>query len=372
MSLPRRDSKTGVGHTGFEVIADPDATIAQASGRRDFTINALMWDPATGDVIDCWGGLGDLERGVLRHTTEAFAEDPLRVLRGAQFAARFGFTMDPDTVELCRTLKDEYGSLSKERVWVEWHKIATKGTRPSAALEVLAQTGWEEHYPQLAALHGVPQDPTWHPEGDVHAHTGLAGDKGAELAAAAGLCGDDRAVVVFAALLHDVGKTTHTDITSRGITSYGHADAGVEPAKAFLKAIDTPRHIRDRVLPLIREHMSGVGNEHPSPSAVRRLARRLQPATMNEWALVVEADRGGRGTGSVPGGTEAWMVIARRLGTEQRPVSSALRGEHLMASGMTPGPEFAPILRAAMVAQDDGEFDDEAGAIAWLAARLAR
>ena len=126
MSLPRRDSKTGVGHTGFEVIADPDATIAEASGRRDSTINALMWGPKTGDVIDCWGGLGDLERGVLRHTTEAFAEDPLRVLRGAQFAARFGFTMDPETVELCRTLTGEYASLSEERVWVEWHKIATK------------------------------------------------------------------------------------------------------------------------------------------------------------------------------------------------------------------------------------------------------
>lgn len=376
IALPRREVKTGTGHRGFEIVADPFAPLVDASARRDFTINALMFDPRTGDLVDCWGGLADLRAGVLRHTTDAFAEDPLRVLRGAQFAARFGFTMDPETAALCRSLTGEYATLPKERVWTEWHKIAAKGTRPSAALEVLAQTGWEEHYPQLAVLHDVPQDPGWHPEGSVHAHSGLAGDKACELADAAGLTGDDRAVVVLAAMLHDVGKHTHTQVKvwddgEVDISSRGHAAAGVEPARAFLASIDAPRHIRDRVLPLVREHMAATGVDEPSASAVRRLARRLAPATMTDWALVVEADKGGRGAASRPGGTGPWMALAAELGTEREPVRAILRGEHLIAAGMTPGPAFAPIMRDAQVAQDDGEFVDEAGALAWLTRRLA-
>jgi len=120
------------------------------------------------------------------------------VLRGVQFSARFGFTMDPGTAALCRYLADSYTELSTERVWTEWHKIAAKGVHLSTALATLDQTRWEQHFPQIAGLHDVEQDPHWHPEGNVHTHTGLAGDKAAELADAAGLTGDDRAVVVFA------------------------------------------------------------------------------------------------------------------------------------------------------------------------------
>ncbi len=377
IALPRREVKTGAGHRGFEVVADPFGSLVEASGRRDFTINTLMFDPRTGEVVDCWGGLSDLEAGVLRHTTDAFAEDPLRVLRGVQFAARFGMAMDPGTAKMCRSLAGEYATVAKERVWTEWHKLATKGRYPSKGLEVLAQTGWEDHYPQLAVLHGVPQDPHWHPEGDVHVHTGLAADKASQLADQAGLSGDDRAVVVLATMLHDVGKHTHTSISvdhqgQTRISSAGHADAGVGPAGAFLRSIDAPRHIRDRVLPLVREHMAATGNDDPSASAVRRLARRLQPATIREWAMVVEADKGGRGAGSRPGGTGRWLQVAAELGAERAPVRSLLRGEHLIAAGMTPGPAFAPIIRDAQAAQDDGEFVDEAGAVRWLRMRLIR
>ncbi|GAA3823466.1 CCA tRNA nucleotidyltransferase [Cellulomonas soli] len=373
IALPRRTVRTEQGH---EVVADPYAPLVEASGRRDFTVNALMLDPVTDEVVDCWDGLGDLRSGVLRHTTSSFAEDPLRVLRGAQLAARFDLTMAPETVELSRSLTDEHATIARERIWGEWHKTVTRGVRPSRALRVLAQTGWEGHYPQLAVLHGVRQDPGWHPEGDVHTHIGLAADKACEVADRERLTGDDRAVVVLASMLHDVGKHTHTRIRVRQdgqehISSAGHAGAGVEPARAFLRSIGAPRHLRDRVLPLIREHMAATGNDDPSPAAVRRLARRLQPATMQEWAMVVESDKGGRGVGSVPGGTERWMELARRLGTERAPVRGLLRGAHLIAAGMEPGPEFAPILREAQAAQDDGEITDEAGAVAWLAGRIA-
>lgn len=378
VSLPRRDSKTGAGHKGFEVLADPDCTLVEASARRDFTLNALMYDPSTEQVIDCWGGLEDLQAGVLRHTADSFADDPLRVLRGVQFSARFGFELDPETAALCRSLAGSYTELSTERVWTEWHKIAAKGSHLTAALTTLQQTGWEAHFPQIAALHGVQQDPAWHPEGNVHTHSALAGGKAAELADAAGLTGDDRAVVVFAALAHDFGKVTHSqsEVGPGGdvrITSRGHDEAGVAPAKAFLDSIGTPRHIRDRVLPLVREHMASTsGGGMVTKAGVRRLARRLAPATMTEWALVTAADKGGRGAGSVPPGTERWLQLAEQTGASQAPSSSILRGEHLIAAGMKPGPAFAPIMRDAIAAQDDGVFEDEAGAQRWLAARLAR
>lgn len=374
VALPRRDSKVGTGHRGFEVVADPGCTLAEASGRRDFTLNALMFDPVTQEVVDCWGGLGDLQAGVLRHTTEAFADDPLRVLRGVQFSARFGFTMDPGTAALCRSLADSYAELSTERVWTEWHKIATKGVHLPAALATLDQTGWERHFPQISGLHGVEQDPRWHPEGDVHAHAGLAGDKAAELADAAGLTGDDRAVVVFAALAHDFGKVTHTQHAIQPgepdrITSRGHAEAGVEPAREFLRSIGAPRHILDRVLPLVREHMVATTAEAVSKPGVRRLARRLAPASMTEWALVTAADKGGRGAGSVEPGTQRWMRLADELVVTATPEQGILRGEHLIAAGMHPGPAFAPILRDSVAAQDDGAFTDEAGAVRWLRTR---
>jgi tRNA nucleotidyltransferase (CCA-adding enzyme) len=372
VALPRRDSKSGSGHRGFDVVADPSCTLVDATGRRDFTLNALMFDPATGDVVDCWGGLADLRAGVLRHTTDAFSDDPLRVLRAVQFAARFGFTIDDQTATMCQSLAGSFTELSPERVWTEWRKIGSQGRHLSAALAVLAQTGWERHFEAIADLHGVPQDPSWHPEGDVHAHSGLAGDKGAQLADSAGLVGDDRTVVVLASLLHDVGKVTHTQVADGRVTSSGHDHAGVEPARCFLATIDATREVRDRILPLVREHMSATTAQTPSRAAVRRLARRLAPATIDEWALVVAADKGGRGAGSTAPGTEAWLELARQMGTQQAPARPILRGEHLIAAGMKPGPAFAPIMKAALAAQDDELFTDEVGAIDWLAAHLRR
>lgn len=376
VSLPRRDIKTADGHRGFDVIADPNSTLRDATARRDFTLNALMFDPATEEVIDCWGGLDDLRAGVLRHTTEAFVEDPLRVMRAAQFAARFGFTVHPDTVALCRTLVTSFGELSRERIWGEWRKIAEKAPEPSHAVEVLEQTGWLAHFPELAVLRDVEQDAIWHPEGDVLTHVSMAADKAAELAEDAGLSGDDRSVVVLAALLHDAGKHTHSQITTRAdgtvkITSHGHADAGVWSAQAFLRRIDAPKHLVDRILPLIREHMASVVTKEPSKSVVRRLARRLSPATMPEWALVTAADKGGRGSGSTESGTEVWLDLAANLGTLTEPAKGILRGDHLIAAGMKPGPEFKVILAEALAAQDDGAFEDLDGALMWFRERQA-
>jgi tRNA nucleotidyltransferase (CCA-adding enzyme) len=323
VSLPRRESKAGAGHRGFNVIPDSGLGFAEASARRDFTINALMADPETGGVIDCLGGLRDLELGILRHTSEAFAEDPLRVLRGVQFAARFGFTMAPETASLCRTLSDSYRELPVERVWTEFEKIGTRGKDITAALSVLADTWWVAHFPQLAALHGVPQDPEWHPEGDVWIHSGLAADQAARLADEAGLTGTDRLVIVFAALAHDFGKVTHTFVmpgpggAGLRIVSQNHAEAGVAPAAAFLRSVGCPEAVTARILPLVRRHMSCLNR--PTKSAVRRLVRKLPPATLTELALVCAADVKGRGDSGATSPADAWLEMGRDLKMQERP-----------------------------------------------------
>lgn len=367
VSLPRRESKAGAGHRGFTVIPDSDLGFEEATARRDFTINALIADPATGQMIDCHGGLDDLEAGVLRHTSDAFSEDPLRVLRGVQFAARFGFTMAPETARLCRELLGSYAELSIERVWGEWEKIGTCGKHVSRAMAVLRDTWWDTRYPEFAYMHGVAQDPEWHPEGDVWTHAGLAADQAARLADEAGLTGTDRLVIVFAALLHDVGKVTHTQTNAGRITSHGHAEAGVEPASAFLRSIGCPETTTARIIPLIREHMNCFGR--PTRPAVSRLVRRLAPATLTELAMVCAADSKGRGNPSALSPARFWLEVGRDLKVQERPAKGLLNGDHLIASGMKPGPAFKPILAAALAAQDDGEFDDEAGARRWLKAR---
>lgn len=375
ISVPRRDSKIGAGHRGFSVDLDPAMTVAEASGRRDFTMNALAWDPFSGQVIDCWGGLADIRGGVLRHTTEAFAEDPLRVLRGVQFAARFGYKLAPETAELCRRLAPSYGELPRERVWGEFEKLGRKGRHISAGLKALRDSGWERHFPQLTSLHGVPQDPAWHLEGDVHTHSGLAADQAARLADAAGLAGDDRLVVTLAALAHDFGKpavtraTAATGSVSR-INSHGNAGRGGPLAAAFLRGVGCPAGLVARITPLVREHMCCV-NSAPTPAAVRQLARRLAPATMREWAIVCDADHAGRGNPDARSPAGEWLALASQLAVADEPARAVLTGHHLIAAGLAPGPAFGPILRTALAAQDAGQLADEAAAVRWLENCLA-
>jgi tRNA nucleotidyltransferase (CCA-adding enzyme) len=376
VSLPRRDSKVGDGHRGFDIQPDSNLSEKEATGRRDFTINALMWNPDTEEIVDCWGGLEDIQNGVLRHTTEAFSEDPLRVLRGVQFAARFGFHLAPETAELCRSLSDAYSELPKERVWGEFEKIGTKGTDITACLTTLQESGWDRHFPRLTALYDTEQDPSHHPEGNVIVHTGLAADVAAQLADEANLTGEDRFVAVMAALTHDFGKASHTQHVEQPdgsikITSHGHAEGGIEPAVEFLESIGTPKRITERIVPIIREHMCASSGD-PTPAAVRRLARRLSPATLEEWALVVGADRGGRGSDSYKNPATKWLEVASSIGVEKKPVKGLLTGDHLIAAGMRPGPEFKEILADALVAQDNGEFVDEIGAVEWFDHRFTQ
>lgn len=152
VSLPRRDSKAGNGHKGFTVTVDADMSLAEATARRDFTINALMYDDKTGHIIDKHGGLEDLHEGYLRHVSDAFDEDPLRVLRGVQMASRFNMRLHPETITKAETLKDEFSSLPIERVQVEFEKLYTKGKAPDKAIQLLQDTGWDKNFPGLQTM----------------------------------------------------------------------------------------------------------------------------------------------------------------------------------------------------------------------------
>ena len=170
-TVPRQDSKVAPGHKGFEVEFDPAITPEEAAARRDFTINSIMYDPRAQEILDFFGGAADLRNRVLRHTSAAFAEDPLRVLRGMQFAGRFALTAAPETVEICRAMKSAFPELAVERVREEWFKWAQSSTVPSAGLRFLAATEWVDHFPEIKSMMGMPQEPEWHPEGDVFVHT---------------------------------------------------------------------------------------------------------------------------------------------------------------------------------------------------------
>jgi tRNA nucleotidyltransferase (CCA-adding enzyme) len=378
-SLPRRESKTGSGHRGFAVAPDPTLSDAEAAARRDFTVNAIALDPFTGQLIDPHGGQRDLAARVLRHTSPAFVEDPLRVLRGLQLAARFDFTLATETAALSRAIRATCRELPVERIWGEWWKWAEKSRRPSRGLDVLEQTGWLEHFPEIAALRGTPQEPEWHPEGDVFDHTRHCLDALAADAAWSALPEGRRGRLMLATLAHDFGKPATTARQERrGVmrwTSNGHEPAGGPIAAAFLRRIGAPLDLDAPVAAIVVHHLAHHHGQGPGFSAahIRRLARKLAPATIADLALVMTADANGRPPLASPE-THARIAQlcedARRLALADAAPKPILLGRHLIQLGLKPGPAFTPLLEAAFEAQLDGTFGDETGALAWAQTRL--
>ena len=250
VSLPRRESKTGKGHKGFLVNADPQMTFEEASARRDFTINSIGFDPIHQLWLDPHHGQEDLRKGVLRHVGPAFAEDPLRVLRGAQFAARLNFQLAPETIKLCQTL--DLNELSRERLLGEFKKLLLRAERPSIGLEILRQTKSLRFFPELEALIDVPQDPTWHPEGCVWTHTLMVVDEAAKLRV-----GEEKAdlVLMFGALCHDFGKPETTIWKDGHWRSPAHDVLGMQPTEKFLRRLTDEASLIEKVTVLVREHL---------------------------------------------------------------------------------------------------------------------
>ena len=364
VSLPRRERKSGRGHRAFVIEGDPSMSFAEATRRRDFTINAILEDPLTGEIIDPFEGQRDIEQGVLRAVSaETFAEDSLRVLRAAQFAARFEFRIAPETVELCRTI--DLTDLPAERIWGELEKLLLRAQQPSIGLGWLHALGaLEQLFPEINALVDVPQDPEWHPEGDVFVHTRLTIDRARELIDE--LSYPRQVTVMLAALAHDFGKPATTEFIDGRLRSRGHEAAGVPPTESFLSRLNVHTidgyNVRGQVISLVREHLKPgeffKKREEVGEGAFRRLARRCEPDLLYR---VAKADSLGRNAPWVPReqwyGSDAqeWFIQrARELDVTQRPPDPLLLGRHLLALGVEPGPRVGEITRAVYEMQLDG------------------
>ena len=367
VAMPRRETKLGLGHRAFGMEYDPTLTIEQASARRDFTVNAIYKDPLTDEILDPWNGRADLEKRILRHVSPHFVEDPLRVLRGMQFVARFDLTPAPETIEVCREMTPE--GLAPERLFGEWEKLLVQGVKISKGLNFLKDVGWVKYYPELERLIGCKQDPEWHPEGDVWNHTCCCLDAFAKEREEGRGKREEDLVVGLAVLCHDFGKPACTsyDPVKKRIRSLGHDEEGVEPTLAFLRRLTNEERLLKEVPPLVRLHMRpfAMWRDKSSDGAIRRLAAKV--VRIDRLIRVAAADDAGRPPFPSEPEPLKWLAEqAERLRVADSAPKPIVQGRDLIALGMKPGVEFGKILKAAYEAQLDGKFNDLKGGIEYV------
>jgi tRNA nucleotidyltransferase (CCA-adding enzyme) len=357
VSLPRRDSKTGSGHRGFTVEGDPTMSIEDAARRRDFTINAIAFDPLTDQYIDPFNGREDLRTRMLRAVDlRTFGEDSLRVLRAIQFAARFECTLEPGTRALCARIPLD--DLPAERIWGEIEKLLLQAPRPSVGFTLALDLGVIRGlFPELDALVGCPQEPEWHPEGDVWVHTLMVVDE------ARTRIGDlehaRKVTVMLGALCHDVGKPPTTAVIDGRIRSMDHEQAGVAPAARLLDRLNVHTldgfDVRSQVLGIVAHHLKPLAFAKAIPQAgdgaFRRLALKVD---LELLARVAESDCLGRTGDFDCGGIRWFLERARELGVQHAAPEPLLMGRHLLALGVRPGPQMGIILRQVYERQLDG------------------
>jgi tRNA nucleotidyltransferase (CCA-adding enzyme) len=374
VSLPRRDSKAGRGHRGFAVTGDPSMSIEEAARRRDFTINAISWDPLTDEYLDPFHGREDLDRRLLRVVDPAtFPEDSLRVLRAVQFTARFELTVDPATRDLCRTIPLD--DLPAERVWAEMEKLLLLAERPSIGLALALDLNVIGRlFPELFALVGCPQEPEWHPEGDVWVHTLQVVDQARTRIA--DLPRPQAITIMLGALAHDLGKPATTAYLDGRIRSIDHEEQGVPPASAFLDRLNIHTidgyDVRRQVLGMTAQHLKpGMWfkvRDQVGDGAFRRLAQKVD---LELLARLAKSDCLGRQPGTFNCEAMDWFLErARTLGVEHRPPGPILLGRHLLELGMLPGPAMGEILKAVYEQQLDGKVTDLESAMAAARALL--
>ncbi len=363
ISIPRRENKVGVGHKGFHVMFDPNMDIEEAASRRDFTINSMAMD-IDGNIFDPFNGRKDLMLSKLRATSKAFSEDPLRAMRAMQFGSRFFMTLERSTVDMCREMRSMKSELPKERIWEEWKKWALKGRWPSMGLIILQDMDWLDQ--EIEDLIDTPQDPEWHPEGDVFVHTCHVVDAAAMIADREQLDEHDRLVLMLAALCHDFGKPSTTKMEGGRWRSKMHCQAGVEHAERFLGRIGAPLAIIAEILPLVSEHLVHAGIPDPSSKAVRRLANRIAPASIEALARVVESDHSGRPPLPKGNPLQIWVDKAHDLNVFSDKPKPILMGRHLVEMGIKPGKPMGVLLNKAFEAQLDGVFNDLDNAKMWV------
>ncbi|MCQ2420047.1 MAG: tRNA nucleotidyltransferase [Clostridia bacterium] len=290
IAMPRRERRSGVKHTDFDVTVDPFLPIPEASRRRDFTINAMLFDPLTEEIIDPWGGRSDLQKKIIRHVSDGtFGDDALRVFRAAQFAARLDAEIAPETVGICKTM--QVGFLARERVFEELCKALLKADRPSVFFRTLRDMEQlDAFFPEIKALIGVEQNPVYHPEGDVFEHTMQVLD------AAAGLRNQAEYPLEFmlSAMVHDLGKIVASRIKDGRIVSYEHEIAGIPLAKTQLLRLTGSNRILSYCENMVRLHMRPhiLASANSAPRKTRQMFdESICPADL---ILLSQADNAGK------------------------------------------------------------------------------
>jgi len=354
LSVPRRENKVGKGHKGFEATFD-QMSHREAARRRDITINAMMLDLLTEELIDPFDGASDLAEGRIRAVdANTFAEDPLRVLRVVQLLPRKGKFVEPSTINLCRSMIGSFYELPAERLLEEFRKLLLKAKKPSLGLEFLNDCGWLMHFPELNALVGCQQNPEHHPEGDVWTHTMMVVDAAAEIRSE--IPEDLRFPFMLAALLHDVGKPS---TTAPDLSSHGHDKAGVPIASEFLSRIKASNAVKSITLSLVEFHMRPwqLLSGEAKLSAWRRLRLKVDLNLLVMLAVADHAGRLGHSVREVKNAAKPTFDIIRSLDDE--PTAPLVTGKDLIERGFAPGPEMGKKLRELFELQLEGATREE-------------
>lgn len=342
IAMPRKEEVRGQGHKDFDIFVDPFIGTEAAARRRDFTFNALMQDVLTEEIVDHFGGVKDLKAGILRHVNDkSFAEDPLRVLRAAQFAARFGFRVADETVALCSRMPLQH--LPRERIEGELKKALLKAEKPSIFFEVLREMDQLDHwFPEVKALIGVPQNPKYHSEGDVWTHTMMVLDEAAKLR--------DRAAnpcwFMLSALTHDFGKAVCTEEKDGVLHAYLHETKGLPLVEAFLRRITGETKLIEYVLNLVEHHMKP--NTVAGAQSAKKVTTRMFDQSVDPEGLICIALADDRGRITQLPATDHEGFLYERLEIFRELMSHPyVMGRDLLEAGLKPGVEFTEILAYA-------------------------
>jgi len=337
IAMPRREKNVGKGHKAFDVEVDPYIGLEKAAIRRDFTINALMADILSGEVIDLFGGLDDLRSKVLKHVDDdTFKEDPLRVLRAAQFAARFKFLLAPETVKLCKSMDVSY--LSPERVMGELKKALLKAEKPSIFFEILRETEQlDVWFLEVKALIGVEQNPKFHPEGDVWIHTMKVLDDAVQYR--------DKVKEPFAFMLsavaHDFGKPRTTEVKDGVIHAYNHEEEGLREAQSFMERLTNEKSLIEYVLNMVRLHMKPniIANANSAIKSSNKMFDESKDPEALIYLSIADA---------MPGASSAKDFLFQRLAVYREYMARPyVMGRDLIESGIEPSEKFSELLEYA-------------------------
>ena len=342
IALPRKERAVGKGHKDFHIEVDPFIGTLAAARRRDFTVNALMKDILSGEVIDHFAGLSDLEAKVLRAVDEqTFREDPLRVYRGAQFAARFGFEIEPATLNLFGQMPLD--DLARERIEAELKKAMLTSSHPSIFFEVLKKAGkLKPHFSELYDLIDLKQDPIYHAEGDVWTHTMLTLDAAAECAPQT----ENPFGFMMAALTHDMGKSVTTEEVDGRIHAYAHEVKGLPIIEGFLKKITGEKRLTEYVLNLAELHMK-PGVMAQAGSSIKK-TNLLFDSAIDGKALILLGECDSKSSISSKGeGYDKQFLYERLQIYHEYMERPYVMGRDLIEAGLAPSEDFSEILRFA-------------------------